>query len=163
MAHPCTCSLAANAQRKQAGEVSPPYCQLMLLGWKKQTQRPGPPWNHISRRQFIRYQRENEYNKGPVRQDSNGEGKSHTRHNRRRSVPDLDSSREDPGSQLTLSLSEEQQGLNLFCPVDGKSLLVSCPLPASKSIDFWKIQSLICWVPVKTDSQMIQIQNKTME
>ena len=63
----------------------------------------------LSGKQFIRNQKENEYNKALVRKDSSGEGKSHT-DNGRRSVPPLDSSREIPGSELILCLSslEEQ-------------------------------------------------------
>ena len=50
---------------------------LLLLWWKNRHRGQVLPGNHISGRQFIRYQRENEYNKGLVRKDSNREGKSH--------------------------------------------------------------------------------------
>lgn len=42
--HPCTCSLEANTQRKQAGEVSLTHCQLTASMIQKHRQRPGPPW-----------------------------------------------------------------------------------------------------------------------
>lgn len=74
--HPYTCSLEANTQRKQDGEVSL-TANLLLPWWKNRYRAQVLPGNHISGRQLIKYQRENEYNNGLVRKDINGEGKSH--------------------------------------------------------------------------------------
>lgn len=62
--------------RRMEQSVSP-TANLLLLGWKNTHRGQGPPGNHISGRQFSRYQRGKEYNKGLVRKDSSGLGKSH--------------------------------------------------------------------------------------
>lgn len=65
----------ANASRLEKS-VSPP-ANVLLLRWKNRHTGQVLPGNDISGRRFIRYQRENEYNKGLVRKDSNREGKSY--------------------------------------------------------------------------------------
>lgn len=47
---PRTCSLEANTQCQQAGEVSLPSCQRTASTMEKQTHRPGPPWKRHFRK-----------------------------------------------------------------------------------------------------------------
>lgn len=74
--HSCMCSLETNTQHKEKSASL--TANLLLLWWKNTHRGQGPPANHTAGRQFIKYQRGKKYNKGLVRKDSSGEGKSHT-------------------------------------------------------------------------------------
>lgn len=68
-----------NQHPAQGGWSSQSHPRPTYCSWDgKNTHRgQGPPGNHISGRQFSRYQRGKEYNKGLIRKDSSGLGKSH--------------------------------------------------------------------------------------
>lgn len=116
---------------------------LLLLGWKNTHRGQGPRGNHISGRQFIKYQRGKEYNEGLVRKDSH---------------------RDTTEGQFPSPLQQGNSWLPdhpLFpCPrgtTRAKPLLLysvensACiTLQAGRSVGFGTIQ--VCWVPGKPDS-----------